>query len=463
MKTLIVHAGLPRSGRPLLPLQAHLLVMAARAAGHEAALLDLALTRQPLWALHEKLDERFRAVVLVTGAVAACDAAPSARRLSHLEQLAQSCHRARVRLILSGDALTESPEGLCRWLKPHFGLIGDAEYALPGLLDCLEDRVSPTDIPGLITVHHGHVTSRSEPGSGDLADLPVLWPLAIDCAVPAADFAAWPVETKRGCGFACLHCARTDGGEWRLRDPRRVAEELVLGQATGQRMAEIADASFGVPVDHAVACCEAISRRVRGLTLTTPSLHPRAATPRLLEAMEAASFGAVGVHAFSGSDDVLRRLQRGYSVADLRAAAAHLHALPARKLWTFRFGAPGETPETVRQTVDFMQTLPSSDFILVRHGLPVLPRTGLQRLVGAQPEHAGNDQPTLRYYYSPHVSVEQVEDILSISPLSNRLRPRRGACATASAIQQALSLSTTPAVAEEQAAGLHLVREALQV
>jgi radical SAM superfamily enzyme YgiQ (UPF0313 family) len=474
VRVLIVVAGEEQSSQPVISLGAHLVAAAARAVGHEVELLDPGLPakgRQRPGRLEHLLQATsFDLIGLSIHSIDSGDVVAPRSRLDGLTRLTATCRRlSAAPIVIGGAALGCAPQELCSLLQPDYAVFGEGEKAFTALLDALKSGESLAAIRGLLVVSEGTVKTASLPARNKLADLPVLWPSCLaNAATPAGNDPAWPIETKRGCAHRCLHCAypTVNGASWRLRDPSRVAQELALGQAAGLRSAEIVDATFGLPADHALECCEAIASRLGGaLPLATMSLHPRAVTPTLVEAMEAAGFSAVGIDAISGSSVILRGLRRGYVRTDLHRASWYLRDLQAQRLWTFRIGAPGETPATLMETIQFMESLPPTDLVVIHHGLRVWPGTQLHRLLVNSGElSADTDLLEPTYYYSPHLTPADAEQILAENrnALRNRL-PSTGSRGLAQAVQKTLSLCGLQPPYWRQVAGVAQIRRSLGV
>src|SRR4029078_9619935 len=99
--------------------------------------------------------------------------------------------------------------------------------------------------------------------------------------------------------------------------------------------------------------CEAISRRRLGVHLDTTNFTPATASAELLSAMRRAGFRTLGISAESASDPVLERLEKGFNAAKVREVASRVEAHGIKTLWIFLVGGPGETTETVEETLTF--------------------------------------------------------------------------------------------------------------
>ena len=78
------------------------------------------------------------------------------------------------------------------------------------------------------------------------------------------------------------------------------------------------------------------------------------------------------------------------------------------------FGGPGESEQTVRETVRFMeQALAPRDRIMCTIGVRIYPDTGLERIAREEGVLGPNaDLSDLTFYFSPHISPARVLQLL---------------------------------------------------
>src|SRR5258706_13422448 len=69
--------------------------------------------------------------------------------------------------------------------------------------------------------------------------------------------------------------------------------------------------------------------------------------------MQAAVYRSLGITAESASDPVLEKLEKGFNVAKVREVAARVEKHSIKALWIFLVGGPGETRQTVEETLSF--------------------------------------------------------------------------------------------------------------
>jgi radical SAM superfamily enzyme YgiQ (UPF0313 family) len=221
-----------------------------------------------------------------------------------------------------------------------------------------------------------------------------------------------PIQTKRGCVFRCVYCTylNVEGWGYRLRDPEAVVDEMeALRRTAGVRHFEFVDSTFNAPPRHATAVCESIVRRGLRVHLDTTNFTPANAPAELLAAMHRAGFRWLGITAESASDSVLDRLQKGFDAARVHAVARDVEAAGMGVLWIFLVGGPGETPETLEETLRFAAwRLGRGDAVYVTVGVRVYPGTTLQRIAVADGTVAPDDPllvPT--FYQAAELPIER--------------------------------------------------------
>ncbi len=109
-------------------------------------------------------------------------------------------------------------------------------------------------------------------------------------------------------------------------------------------------------------------------------LNPAGVTPELVQAMKRAGFKSVMCTPESASEVTLKTLRKGFQKHSVIRAAQALREGGLPTYWFFMFGAPGETIDTVRETLAFCEEhIAATDMVLFSTGIRVYSGTPLER------------------------------------------------------------------------------------
>ena len=415
-RVLLVSTNREHAPQPVLPNGVACVASALTTAGHTVRVLDLCFVRDPLRAARETARAFAPDVVGISvrnidnsDLIALRHYTPEAAAVT--QALREAAPRATV--IAGGAAFGVAPAALTDTLDVDWAVAGDGERATIALVDALSAGRDPGAVPGL--VRRDAEGTRLVPPGGEAAldTLPEMrlqdW---IDIRAYERRGATVPIQTKRGCVFKCVYCTylNVEGWGYRLRDPDSVADEIgSLARERGVRRFEFVDSTFNSPPRHAIAVCEAIVRRGLRVHLDTTNFTPASATPELLAAMGPAGFRWLGITAESASDPVLERLEKGFDAQQVRSVAERVERAGMKVLWIFLVGGPGETRETLDETLRFAEwRMSRGDAVYLTVGVRIYPGTTLQRIAANEGVIAAND-PLLApaFYFSPALERER--------------------------------------------------------
>lgn len=164
--------------------------------------------------------------------------------------------------------------------------------------------------------------------------------------------------TGRGCPGRCTFCLwpQTIGGrKYRTRSPRSVVDEMARAKEMFPQVKEFFfdDDTFTAKFQRA----EEIARGLKPLNLTW-SCSSRANVPeKTLEVMKDAGLRCIMVGIESGSDEILRNIKKGITTAQAKAFVKTCRKLKIATHATFSIGFPGESKETIRQTIEYAKEI----------------------------------------------------------------------------------------------------------
>ena len=413
-RVLLVSTNRERAPFPVVPNGMACVAAALAGAGHDVRVADLMFARDPIRAAERAARDHRPDVIGVS--VRNIDNSDTIALRHYTPEAAATLAALRgaapgAKVVAGGAAFGVAPKGLFDALGVDYAVAGDGERATVRLVNDLAAGREPGEIAGLVRMRDGEVVFAPPGEEADLDALPQPrlhhW---FDLARYERIGATVPIQTKRGCVYKCVYCTyrNVEGWGYRLRDPGLVADEIAELRAHGVNHFDFVDSTFNSPPPHARDVCEAIARRSPGVTLETTNFTPAAAFPDLLALMKRAGFTALGITAESASDAVLERMQKGFTAETVRVAAERVARAGIRSLWIFLVGGPGETMQTLEETLRFAaERLRRGDAVYTTVGLRVYPGTTLHNIAVSEGTLAAADSlldPT--FYFSPQLSLD---------------------------------------------------------
>lgn len=165
--------------------------------------------------------------------------------------------------------------------------------------------------------------------------------------------------TGRGCPAKCTFCLwpQTIGGhKYRTKSPEAVGREMEIAKATwGDRVREYMfdDDTFTINEQRAIE----ISKHMKRLNLTW-SCNARAHVKYdTLKELKKNGLRLLLVGFESGNQQILNRIKKGIKLEMAREFMQNCKKLGIKVHGTFIIGLPVETPETVRETIEFAKEL----------------------------------------------------------------------------------------------------------
>ncbi len=284
-----------------------------------------------------------------------------------------------ARVVLGGSGFTIFPDRILERLGADYGVIGEGER-LALLLESLAAGRDPADLPGIIAPDKKeHPTSPwNRPFKRSaVAKQPHL-------GYYLKNGGMLNLQTKRGCPFRCVYCTypAIEGRRLRLIPPVEIARTAISLEKAGARYLFITDSAFNADVNHSLAVAQAFKNR--GLSIPWGAFFTPLKPPdNYYRQMAAAGLTHVefGTDALSGP--VLSAYGKPFD-AD-QVFAAHRQAVTAglHVAHYFLFGGPGETRDTLEETLARMHKLQKS-VLFIFCGMRIYPGTPLFSLSVAE-------------------------------------------------------------------------------
>lgn len=288
-------------------------------------------------------------------------------------QLIRTARRVvpQARIIVGGPAGTVEPERVVATVGCDHLVLGEGEESLPQLIARLEaGEVVP------------NIVGADEKGTPFRVALPEHLPAPrlhrwVENFAPyLRGDAGYPIQTKRGCPLKCTYCTygRIEGVRYRFLSANAIADEIEGALGRGIRDFEFVDSTFNLPVKHACEVLQTLRNRKLHANYVGTGLNPRQLPDELLGSMCELGFRSVILTAESASDTMLASYEKNYRRDRLFTAAESLQRHGIRALWVFLLGGPGETPETVEETLSFIaQSVPAPNAVYITSGIRIYP------------------------------------------------------------------------------------------
>jgi len=298
-------------------------------------------------------------------------------------------------IVLGGAGFSLVPEELMELLNPDFGIIGEADNSLPTLIESLEHGKNYQHIPGLIYREKGGTFISNPPDIiDDLDDIPFQAIELIDYHKYSKKAGNMGIFTRKSCSQRCIYCAESqiNGKHVRLRSASRVVDEIeYIIDKTAVTDFDFSDTLFNVPREHALNVCQEIVQRKVKIQFEV-ELNPIGQDAESVELLKAAGCRAVTLTADSGSDQMLKRLQKGYTSNDILNIAKLYAQFKIRYIICFLLGGPGENLASIEDSITLAENCPKMTAALFTFGIRVFKSTHLSNMMISQGLSDENDK-----------------------------------------------------------------------
>jgi len=283
-----------------------------------------------------------------------------------------------VPLILGGAAFSILPRPILEYLRADMGIQGEGETIFPDLLRRLERGETLDGLPGLF--QKGKTVPVKRIFAKDLDSLVLPHPSLIARTLEGAEDAPVPVQTRRGCPFSCSYCSTPtiEGQAVRWRSPESIVNWLSQWVREGFRNFYFVDNTFNLPPSYAMQLCSKISEADLDISWRC-IIYPGGLNPELIEALARAGCSEVALGFESGSEGIIRLMNKQFTLDDIRRASELLRRNNIRRMGFLLLGGPGETRKSVEQSLDFAESL-ELDAVKLSVGIRIYPHTKLAQL-----------------------------------------------------------------------------------
>jgi len=242
---------------------------------------------------------------------------------------------------------------------------GEGEETIIDLLRALEHKQPLSKIQGISYRQDGKVISTDARSAiVDLDSLPFLayhlLPMRGYRPHPphgrALPFAA--IITSRGCPYRCSYCSKpVFGDNYRGQSSKRVVDEIAYHKRKfGIKEFAFYDDVFTLDKQRAYAIADEIIER--GLKIDwTCETRVNLVDKELLRYLKQAGCYSIAYGIESGSQEIVNTLNKDITLEQAEEAVSLSREVGLQTIGYFMIGSPGESPETIRQTIQFAKNL----------------------------------------------------------------------------------------------------------
>ncbi len=298
-------------------------------------------------------------------------------------EIIKICRKAEAaKIVLGGTGFSIMPMEIMRHLDADFGVLGEGITPFNLLLDSLTASNNPDDIPGLIWKDHGKILINEPNKNENLDDFkPPDWKSFDYKNYEQKGLFAGIVIVKRGCPFENLwdDTPREEGKTLRLREPSKVADELeMMNNELGFSTLTLVASKLNYPLEYAESLCrEIISRKLS--IAWFGDIHPSFSSESLFKLMKQAGCALVYIDVGSCSEKMLRSMGANFTPDDIRKCCSDLKKAELDFGFLMHFGAPGESKDTVEETLAFIDEIKPA-MVSGGIGLRIYPNTPIAEI-----------------------------------------------------------------------------------
>lgn len=255
-----------------------------------------------------------------------------------------------VKIVFGGPGATFLWEHLLKnFSEINYIVLGEGEYVFNNLIETIDGGGNPESVNGIAFKKNGKIlkTEEAEPVL-DLDDLPI----------PAKYFQYQHVTSARGCAWQCAFCGSPKfwGNKVRLRSPGHFVSELELLYEKGVNFFYFSDDTFTINKERVIEICKRILEK--GLNISWYAIsRVDCIDEEVLYWMRRAGCIQISYGIESGSEKIRESLNKKLKAEQIIKAFKMTTKYGILSRAYFIYGSPGETWETIQESIDLMMDI----------------------------------------------------------------------------------------------------------
>jgi len=377
MRVLLISANRTEINMRTMPLGLACVAQAAMREGHAVKMLDLVQEKDARGAIAAAIAELDPEVIGISIRNIDDQTMLNTRFFFYEDNQIIALVRklSRVPIVLGGAGYSIYPKAALAASEADIGIEGEGEAVFNMVLERLKNNETLEGLPGVHVKGRGLMAEKiliREPDAFTLPDPDLL----IAATGDAGDL--WiPVQTRRGCPMRCSYCSTgaIEGTITRKRSPKNVVEWIAKMESRGVKKFYFVDNTFNLPPSYAATLCKELASASLKLKWRC-ILYPYRLDESLVEAMAEAGCFEASVGFESTNEKILRGMNKRFRREDVAETCSLLKRHGIRRMGFLMLGGPGETRESVGESLSFADSL-DLELIKITVGIRIYPGTAL--------------------------------------------------------------------------------------
>lgn len=265
-------------------------------------------------------------------------------------------------VIIGGMHVVLYAEEIMQYKEVDYMIIGEGEMPIPEFIRAFQNGKKFDGIQSFAYRDNGRViidnTSRIVK---DLDSLPfpsrhlIKNELYSNILTRRKNFTA--MLSARGCPYRCSFCDQNKPA-YRPRSPQNFVAEIKENyEKYGIKEFDIYDSTFTANKKRVIEICDMIKDNNLDVSWTIRTRVDSVSEP-VLDALKSAGCHTIMYGVESSNAEILKRMKKDISVEKIRSTIAYTKKIGIESLGFFMFGYPGESRETIEDTIRFSLELP---------------------------------------------------------------------------------------------------------
>ena len=260
---------------------------------------------------------------------------------------------SKIKVVVGGMHSTNFPHDMLQEPAIDFVILGEGELPFYNLLNNLEGR-------SIVSRQFVEDLDELPFPARDLLQMKSYYEKGRDSLTKEHYHTS--IITSRGCPYGCTFCSATTlwGKTWRKRSAKNVLDEIeLLVKDYGIKELSFEDDNFSLDAERLENICKGIiQRKIRIIWNTPNGIAVQSLTKDLIRLMKQSGCNRLNLGIESGDENILHNvIKKNLSLEKIRQVTKWCKQEHITTLGYFVLGMPGETAQSIRNTIDFTKSI----------------------------------------------------------------------------------------------------------